>query len=163
MRRALVLVCAGGLFAGLITTPARATIEKIMNQCDHKMCPFFRASIVIPDGWVEDKDATRYFNSQFLLPKGVDFEKEMAEIDSLFPYGLIMLPTPEEMGVTLPAGLRVQAFRHGDEVIVRRSDFHQIPLRVANQLKSIAVGIPHRIGRALGRVSGAIRFREKNR
>jgi hypothetical protein len=80
MRRALVLVCAGGLFAGLMATPARATIEKIMNQCDGKMCPFFRASIVIPDGWVEDKDATRYFNSQFLLPKGIDFEKAGAKI-----------------------------------------------------------------------------------
>lgn len=80
MRRALVLVCAGGLFAGLMATPARATIEKIMNQCHGKLCPFFRASIVIPDGWVEDKDATRYFNSQFLLPKGIDFEKAGAKI-----------------------------------------------------------------------------------
>src|ERR1700683_3743914 len=80
MRRALVRVCAGGLFACLIAMPARATIEKIMNQCDGKMCPFFRASIVIPDGWVEDKDATRYFNSQFLLPKGIDFEKAGATI-----------------------------------------------------------------------------------
>jgi hypothetical protein len=44
------------------------------------MCAFFRASIVIPDGWVEDKEATRYFNSQFLLPKGVDFEKAGAKI-----------------------------------------------------------------------------------
>lgn len=81
MRRALVLICAGGLFAGLIAaTPARATIEKIMNQCHGKLCPFFRASIVIPDGWVEDKDATRYFNSQFLLPKGIDFDKAAAKI-----------------------------------------------------------------------------------
>ena len=80
MRRALVLVCAGGLFAGLMATPARATIEKIMNQCDGKMCPFFRASIVIPDGWVEDRDATRHFNSQFLLPKGADFEKAAAKM-----------------------------------------------------------------------------------
>jgi hypothetical protein len=81
MRRALVLVCAGGLFAGLMaTSPAGATIEKFMNQCDGKMCAFFRASIAIPDGWVEDKEATRYFNSQFLLPKGVDFEKAPAKI-----------------------------------------------------------------------------------
>ncbi len=81
MRRALVLICAGGLFAGLIAaTPARATIEKIMNQCHGKLCPFFRASIVIPDGWVEDRDATRYFNSQFLLPKGIDFDKAAAKI-----------------------------------------------------------------------------------
>src|ERR1700733_11237742 len=81
MRRALVLFCACSIFVCLIaTTPAGATIEKIMNLCDGKMCPFFRASIVIPDGWVEDRDATRYFNSQFLLPKGTDFEKAAAKI-----------------------------------------------------------------------------------
>jgi hypothetical protein len=74
-------VCAVALVSGLLATaPAGATIEKIMNQCDGKLCPFFRASIVIPDGWVEDKDSTRYFNSQFLLPKGVDFEKAAAKI-----------------------------------------------------------------------------------
>ncbi len=81
MRRALILSCASGLFAGLIAiTPAGATIEKIMNQCNGKLCPFFRASIVIPDGWVEDKDSTRYFNAQFLLPRGTDFEKAAAKI-----------------------------------------------------------------------------------
>lgn len=81
MRRALVLVCAGGVFAGLTAaSPAGATIEKFMNQCNGKMCAFFRASIVIPDGWVEDEEATRYFNSQFLLPKGIDFEKAGAKI-----------------------------------------------------------------------------------
>jgi hypothetical protein len=81
MRRTLALICAGGLLAGVMATaPAGATIEKIMNQCHGKLCPFFRASIVIPDGWVEDKDSTRYFNSQFLLPKGSDFEKAAAKI-----------------------------------------------------------------------------------
>ena len=81
MWRASVLFCAVGLVAGLIASaPAGATIEKIMNQCNGKLCPFFRASIVIPDGWVEDRDATRYFNSQFLLPKGTDFEKAAAKI-----------------------------------------------------------------------------------
>src|SRR3981189_2281351 len=80
MRRALVFFCACTLFAGLIApTPAGATIEKIMNQCNGKLCPFFRASIVIPDGWVEDRDPTRYFNSQFLLPKGTDFERACAK------------------------------------------------------------------------------------
>jgi hypothetical protein len=81
MRRALVLFCGCSMFACLIAmTPAGATIEKIMNQCDGKLCPFFRASIVIPEGWVEDRDSTRYFNSQFLLPKGTDFEKAAAKI-----------------------------------------------------------------------------------
>src|SRR3954468_18639377 len=81
MRRALVLLCAFALFAGPVaTTPAGATIKKIMNQCNGKLCPFFRASIVIPDGWIEDTDATRYFNSQFLLPKGIEFERAAAKI-----------------------------------------------------------------------------------
>lgn len=87
MRRGLVFFCACCLFAGLIaTTPAGATIKKIMNQCNGKLCPFFRASIVIPDGWVEDKDSTRYFNSQFLLPRGADFEKAAAKIYVVVKY-----------------------------------------------------------------------------
>src|SRR5476651_2288479 len=97
MRRALVLVCAGGLFAGLMATPARATIEKIMNQCNGKLCPFFRASIVIPDGWVEDRDATRYFNSQFLLPKGTDFEKATAKISVAVIYNRKKQPISDFM------------------------------------------------------------------
>jgi hypothetical protein len=77
----LARTCAAMALAGVFaTTPAKATIEKIMNQCDGKLCPFFRASIAIPDGWVEDKDATRHFNSQFLLPEGVDFEKSAVKI-----------------------------------------------------------------------------------
>jgi hypothetical protein len=68
-------------FAGLLLTlPAHAEIEKFMNQCDQKMCAFFRALITVPDGWVEDKEATRYFNAQFLLPKGVDFDGAQAKI-----------------------------------------------------------------------------------
>jgi hypothetical protein len=86
MRRALVLFCACSLLVGLMAAPARATIEKIMNQCNGKLCPFFRASIVIPDGWVEDRDATRHFNSQFLLPKSTDFEKAAAKIYVLVKY-----------------------------------------------------------------------------
>jgi len=68
-------------FAGiLLASPAHAEIEKFMNQCDHKICAFFRASITLPDGWVEDAEATEYFNSQFLLPKGVEFDAAPAKI-----------------------------------------------------------------------------------
>jgi hypothetical protein len=83
MRRiSLLQICGALLFANVLSAaaPAKATIEKIMNQCDGKLCPFFRASIVIPDGWVEDKGATRHFNSQFLLPKGTDFDQAAAKI-----------------------------------------------------------------------------------
>ncbi|CRX38249.1 hypothetical protein [Estrella lausannensis] len=44
--------------------------------------------------------------------------KEIEGIASLFPKGLIMLPSPCDLGISCPKGLRVQAFRHGDEVIV---------------------------------------------
>src|SRR6202166_3822755 len=98
MRRSLMLFCACSLFAGLISTmPAGATIEKIMNLCNGKMCPFFRASIVIPDGWLEDKDSTRYFNSQFLLPKGVDFEKAAATIYVAVKYNRKQQPISDFM------------------------------------------------------------------
>jgi hypothetical protein len=69
-----------GLVGLLLALPAHAEIEKFMNLCDHKMCGFFRASITLPDGWVEDKEATKYFNSQFLLPKGIDFDNAKAKI-----------------------------------------------------------------------------------
>lgn len=58
-----------------------------MNPCDHnKMCAFFRASITVPDGWVEDKEATAYFNAQFLLPKDVDFDGAQAKIYVIVRY-----------------------------------------------------------------------------
>jgi hypothetical protein len=80
-RISVARTCIALVLAGMCAmTPAKATIEKIMNQCDGKLCPFFRASIVIPDGWVEDRGATRHFNSQFLLPQGVDFEKSAVKI-----------------------------------------------------------------------------------
>jgi len=97
MRRSLVLFCACSLFVGLMAAPARATIEKIMNQCNGKLCPFFRASIVIPDGWVEDSDATRHFNAQFLLPKSTDFEKAAAKIYVLVKYNRKKQPISDFM------------------------------------------------------------------
>ncbi len=49
--------------------PASAEIEENMNQCDGKLCAFFRASVTPPDGWVEDKAATRHFDAVILLLK----------------------------------------------------------------------------------------------
>jgi len=66
--------------AAILSGTASAGIEKIMNPCDNKLCPFFRASITIPAGWTEDEESTRYFNTQFLLPVGVAFEKAPAKI-----------------------------------------------------------------------------------
>lgn len=80
MRSYLRFAAIFGCLGVLLGSPAHAEIEKIMNQCDNKLCPFFRASITLPDGWVEDREATAYFNSQFLLPQGVDFDRAQAKI-----------------------------------------------------------------------------------
>jgi hypothetical protein len=63
----------------------RAEIEKILNHCpgQQKLCPFFRASVSVPDGWVEDKEATRHFNAIILVPKGVEFNDAKAVIYAL--------------------------------------------------------------------------------
>lgn len=80
-------VAAALFLAGLMAAaPAKAEIEKFMRQCDGKLCASFRASITIPDGWVEDKEASDYFNVQMLLPKGIDFEKAPAKIYALVRY-----------------------------------------------------------------------------
>ncbi|MGB8578946.1 MAG: hypothetical protein WCD56_20655 [Pseudolabrys sp.] len=79
--------CATLILMGLLgAAPAKADIEKFMRQCDGKLCASFRASITIPDGWIEDKEATSYFNAQVLLPKGLDFEKAPAKIYAVARY-----------------------------------------------------------------------------
>jgi hypothetical protein len=88
--RRFLAICS---FAGLVLAqPANAEIEKFMNPCDHKICAFFRASITVPVGWVEDKEATRYFNSQFLLPSGVDFDRAQAKIYVVVRYNRAKQP-----------------------------------------------------------------------
>lgn len=49
-------------------------------HCEGKLCPFFRASITAPDGWVEDKEATNYFKAVFMLPNGKSFDDAPAKI-----------------------------------------------------------------------------------
>ncbi len=82
-----IRLAAGLAVAGLIAaTPARADIEKFMEHCDGKLCAFFRAPIVIPDGWEENAEATHELRVQMLLRKGEDFEKAPAKIYVLVRY-----------------------------------------------------------------------------
>jgi hypothetical protein len=84
-------VCRFGLalaFVGLLAAnaPAKADIEKLMRQCDGKLCAYFRASITIPEGWVEDPEASRELGVQLLLPKGQPFDTAPAKIYALVRY-----------------------------------------------------------------------------
>src|ERR1039457_1610430 len=85
IRSAGRLVTAFAAFS-LLAVPAKAEIEKFMNQCDGKLCAFFRESLTIPEGWVEDKEATAYFKVQMLLPKGVEFDKAPAKSYAVVRY-----------------------------------------------------------------------------
>jgi hypothetical protein len=54
-----------------------------MRDCDGKLCAYFKASITVPEGWVEDKEASSALGVQMLLPKGINFEKAPAKIYAL--------------------------------------------------------------------------------
>lgn len=83
-------------------TPAKAEIEKFMAPCGEKekkvtLCASFRASITIPEGWVQDKEASAYFDAQMLLPKGFDFEKAPAKIYVVVRYNRDKQPISDFM------------------------------------------------------------------
>jgi hypothetical protein len=86
MRPAVARCLAAGALLTVAATAAHAEIEKFMKQCDGKMCAFFRASVTIPAGWVEDKEATDYFNAVFLLPKDISFDDAPAKIYAIVRY-----------------------------------------------------------------------------
>jgi len=96
--RLLALVAVAGLFAA---APARAEIEKFILHCDGKLCAFFGASITIPEGWVEDKEATDYFKAQMLLPKGLPFDKAPAKIYAVVRYNPKKQPIADFLPETL--------------------------------------------------------------
>jgi hypothetical protein len=65
----------------LLVAPASAKIEKFMNPCkEQTLCAFFRPSVTVPGGWIEDKAATRHFGAVILLAKGVNFNDSQATI-----------------------------------------------------------------------------------
>lgn len=113
-RIAAAMLCT----AILIAWPAKAEIEKFMRQCDGKLCPSFRASITIPDGWVEDKEASDYFRVQMLLPKGVDFDKAPAKIYVVVRYNRKKQPISD----FLPDAIKDWNARAKDAKISRLDD-----------------------------------------
>jgi hypothetical protein len=107
-------------FAALLAaSSARAEIEKFMEQCQGKLCAVFRASITIPDGWVEDKEASDYFRVQMLIPKGMDFEKAPAKIYVLVRYNRNKQPVSD----FLPDSLNDWKSRAKDGKISKLDDF----------------------------------------
>ncbi len=108
------------LFLGLLAAPAHAEVEKFMKHCEgqQQLCPFFRASVTIPSGWVEDKEATQYFKVVMLLPVGQDFEKAPAKIYAVARY----MPKGEKLAEHLDAALKDWRSRAKDGKITKLAD-----------------------------------------
>jgi len=64
----------------LASAPVAAEVEKIMQTCDGKLCAFFRASFVPPDGWIEDKENSRKMGALIFVPRGQTFHSADAII-----------------------------------------------------------------------------------
>jgi len=76
------LLCLGAalVMATFAAAPAAAEVEKILLPCDGKLCPFFRASFVPPDGWIEDKENSRKMGIVIFVPRGQTFHSAGAII-----------------------------------------------------------------------------------
>ena len=53
--------------------PAQAEIRKLMNISGGKMEPIFELILTPPQGWIEEKEATKRNRVQMLVPRGKDF------------------------------------------------------------------------------------------
>ena len=73
-------VAVATLVAWWSILPASAEIEKFVQPCEQKLCPFFRASLAIPKGWQEDQAATKKLNMQVLVPRGKTYDNAEAVI-----------------------------------------------------------------------------------
>ena len=61
------------LAAALAAPSAQAEVQKFMNTCDGKLCPYYQIVLTPPDGWVVDEEATRNNKVQVMVPKGKTF------------------------------------------------------------------------------------------
>jgi len=114
-KAAAVAIAAVSLFCG---PPARSEIQKLLMQCEGKLCPFFRASITAPDGWVEDKEATNYFKAVFLLPSGKSFDGAPAKIYAVAVFN----PEKKPIDVFLPDAIKDWKSRSKDAKVTRLDD-----------------------------------------
>ena len=60
---------AVALGAAFLVMPTQAEVQKFMNTCDGKLCPYYEIALTPPDGWAVDQDATRKNKVQIMVPK----------------------------------------------------------------------------------------------
>jgi hypothetical protein len=66
-----LLACAGA---------TRAEVQKFVNDCGGKLCPYFQITLTPPHGWELEARATWHNKIQMMVPKGTDFNTAPALI-----------------------------------------------------------------------------------
>ncbi len=66
-----LLACAG---------PAHAEVQKFINKCGDKLCPYYQIGLTPPAGWVLDARATWHNKVQMMVPQGTTFNTAPALI-----------------------------------------------------------------------------------
>jgi hypothetical protein len=61
-------------------SPAKAEVTKFMHDCGGKLCPYYRASLAIPQGWREDRRLIGGVDTQIVVPAGRTFDDADAVI-----------------------------------------------------------------------------------
>lgn len=75
--RAVFAALSLAIIAG-VAGPAHAEVKKFMNMCGGgpqglQLCPSYQVVLNAPDGWQEDKDASKKNRVQVVVPKGKTF------------------------------------------------------------------------------------------
>jgi hypothetical protein len=80
------LAAAVFMAAFAMGSPAKSEITKLMRVCGGELCPYFRASVAVPEGWQEDQASSREMNVQIIVPKGRTFDNAGAIIYATVKY-----------------------------------------------------------------------------
>jgi hypothetical protein len=83
-------LAAGGLAAlaaCFAAGPASAVVEKVMTMCGGQLCPFFRPSFAVPEGWWEDHKTGMRLGVRLFVPTGETFDSAPAIIYALARLG----------------------------------------------------------------------------
>jgi hypothetical protein len=75
-----------------VGSPAKSEITKFMRDCGGKLCPYYRASVAVPEGWQEDQASSREMNVQIIVPKGRTFHNAGAIIYTTVKYNADKTP-----------------------------------------------------------------------
>jgi hypothetical protein len=69
------------VLAGLaVSSPAPALVEKVMTVCSGQLCPFYRPSFAVPEGWWEDGKTGLRLGVRLFVPAGETFDSAPAVI-----------------------------------------------------------------------------------